>query len=98
MSLVTAGNRPGASESERARSGGGHEPVLVEPGALGAQGLAAMIERTEHRPADGGEIRMPAAVGSRFDVAGADDLGAAKGGEVDPFVVDGPDPPSGIDD
>ena len=77
------GSRPEGSGRRR-------EPVRLQPGPLGLQGLAAAVEGAEHRPADragGRPCQRPSGVG--LDVAGAGDRRAAERGQVDRLAVDG---------
>src|SRR4051812_460189 len=91
VALVTAwrwpGRKPG-DEIDRGGSGRSHEPVSLQPATLGLQGLTAATEGTEHRAADGLEVRVPAALLVRLDEAGAPDLHGAEDRQVDLFRVD----------
>jgi hypothetical protein len=68
-------------------SGPGREPVLLEPGDLGGQGLAAVSERPEHRADQGAEVGVPAALAVGLDMAGSKEVQAAQGGQVDLLAV-----------
>src|SRR4051794_24227353 len=74
------------------------EPMLLQPGPLGLQGLAAPPEGTKHRPTDRREVDMPVALAVGLDVTGAADLGAAQRTEIDRLVINGLDRAVPIDD
>ena len=67
------------------------QPVRLQPGHLGLQGLAPPVEGAEHRPPDGRQVGQPAALVVGLDVAGPGDRERPEGGQVDLLAVDAPD-------
>jgi hypothetical protein len=65
---------------------------------LGCERYTTAIERTEYRPADRRQVGTPAAERVRLDVAGAPDREFSESGQIELFVVNGPDPAIRSDD
>ena len=64
------------------------EPAGGEPRLLGGKSFGPIVEGTEYRAVDGGEIGGPATVGGRFDVTGAANVERTECGQLDRLVVD----------
>ena len=67
----------------------GVQPVRLQPGGLGRQGVAAPGEGPEDGAGHGAQVGEPLAVRVRLDVAGASDRDPAQPGQVDLFAVEG---------